>query len=178
MLNVSHIARPYAKAAFDYALEHDDIVGWQQVLADLAAIVTNNDIIHLIKNPGPRPNELAQVCIDLVPGKLTKQQQNFIKVLANNHRLLVLNKITEEYNQLVREHNETIAVTIFTAESLSDVEQQKLQAALERKVKQQVKTDYQVDKTLIGGLVVQIGDSVIDNSIAGQLSRLKASLVE
>lgn len=178
MANALHIARPYAKAAFAYAAEHQAIAAWQAALTKLAAMIANKQMIQLIKNPRPSPEQLAEICIDIGGKQFDQAQKNFIRLLASKRRLLALPNIEEEFEKLVREHNDTVAINVFSAIELTRAEQTKLQQALKSKLKQNVNIHYQVNKQLLGGLMIQIGDSVIDNSIAGQLSRLKASLVE
>ncbi|MGC2032419.1 MAG: ATP synthase F1 subunit delta, partial [Steroidobacteraceae bacterium] len=83
------IARPYAKAAFQFARGANAFAQWSRGLATLAKVVADPRVEELTKNPALTAADLADLVIDVAGDKLDAGMQNFVRVLAENHRLLL-----------------------------------------------------------------------------------------
>jgi F-type H+-transporting ATPase subunit delta len=170
------IARPYAKAAFQYARAANGFAGWSQGLQTLAEIVADPRVAQLTKAPSLTAAELADLVIDVAGDKLDAGLKNFVRVLAENHRLLLLPEIASHYEGLRAAVENTADVEVISAVPLSEAQAQKLEQALSARLKSRVRMRTAVDATLLGGAVVRAGDLVIDGSLKGRLDRLATEL--
>jgi F-type H+-transporting ATPase subunit delta len=170
------IARPYAKAAFEYARDAKAFAQWSQGLKSAAEIVADPRVAALTKNPQWSQADLVGIIADVAGDKLDAAMQNFVRVLAENHRLLLLPEIAARYEELRSDVENTIDVEVISAVALSSAQADKLKSALNTRLKRNVRLQNSVDATLLGGAVVRAGDLVIDGSLKGRLQRLATEL--
>jgi F-type H+-transporting ATPase subunit delta len=170
------IARPYAKAAFEYARGANGFAAWSQALARLAEIVADPRVAVLTKSPQWSAADIAGLVIDIAGTSLDAGMQNFVRVLAENHRLLLLPEIAAHYEEFRSAVENTVDVEVTSAVPLNDAQAQKLKQALSTRLKREVHMRTAVDSTLLGGAVVRAGDLVIDGSLKGRLERLATEL--
>lgn len=170
------IARPYAKAAFEYAQSAAAFAAWSQGLAAAAAIVADGRVAAATKNPRWTPAALASLIADVAGASLDEGQRNFVGVLAENHRLLLLPEIAAQYEALRAAVENTIDVHVVSAVALDEAQKATLVAALTQRFRRQVRMQNSVDSTLLGGAVVRAGDLVIDGSLKSRLERLATEL--
>ena len=170
------IARPYAKAAFEYARGANDFAAWSQALARLAEIVADPRVAALTKSPQWSAADVATLIIDVGGASLNPGMQNFVRVLAENHRLLLLPEIAAHYEEFRSAVENTVDVEVVSAVKLDAAQSDKLSAALTRRLKRNVRMKNSVDATLLGGAVLRAGDLVIDGSLKGRLERLATEL--
>jgi F-type H+-transporting ATPase subunit delta len=170
------IARPYAKAAFDYARDAKALAQWSKGLQAAAAIVADSRVAEATKNPKWDDAQLAGLITDVAGADLDAGMQNFVRVLAENHRLLLLPEIAEQYAVLRAAVENSIDVDVVSAVTLDGPQAEKLAAALSRRFKSKVRMQTSVDSSLLGGAVIRAGDLVIDGSLKGRLERLGMEL--
>ena len=170
------IARPYAKAAFEYARAANAFAAWSQGLRSAAQIVADPSVAPLTKSPQWPAAKLVSLITDVAGAKLDAGMQNFVRVLAENHRLLLLPEIAAHYEELRAAVENTLDVEVISAVTLSDAQAEKLKQALSTRLKRTVRMQNSVDSTLLGGAVVRAGDLVIDGSLKGRLERLATDL--
>jgi F-type H+-transporting ATPase subunit delta len=170
------IARPYAKAAFEYARGANDFAAWSQALARLAEIVADPRVAVLTKSPQWSAAHIADLIIDISGASLDAGMQNFVRVLAENHRLLLLPEIAAHYEEFRSAVENTVDVEVVSAVKLDAAQSDKLSAALAKRLKRNVRMKNSVDATLLGGAVLRAGDLVIDGSLKGRLERLATEL--
>ena len=118
----------------------------------------------------------AALITDVAGAKLDAGLQNFVRVLAENHRLLLLPEIAAHYEALRAQIENTVDVEVISAVPLSAAQADKLSQALRTRLKRQVRMQNSVDATLLGGAVIRAGDLVIDGSLKGRLQRLGTEL--
>jgi F-type H+-transporting ATPase subunit delta len=99
-----------------------------------------------------------------------------VRVLAENHRLLLLPEIAAHYEQFRSVVENTVDVEVTSAVPLNDAQAQKLKQALSTRLKREVHMRTAVDSALLGGAVLRAGDLVIDGSLKGRLERLATEL--
>jgi len=175
MSELTTVARPYARAAFEFAVEHKNIKAWSEMLAFAASVVKNPTMADLLK--GERAaQELASLFINVCDDQLDKHGQNFIKIMAENGRLSVLPRVTELYADLEAELKKEIDVTVVSAYALSKKQKDELSKSLEKRLARKVNLNCSIDKSLIAGMVITAGDLVIDSTAKGQLNRLSGTL--
>lgn len=124
------VARPYAKAAFDFAVEHQSVDRWQDMLT-FAAEVTKNEQMAELLSGALAPETLAESFIAVCGEQLDESGQNLIKVMAENNRLNALPDVLEQFIHL-RAASEAISeVEVTSANALSDEQLAKISAAME-----------------------------------------------
>jgi F-type H+-transporting ATPase subunit delta len=170
------IARPYARAAFEYARDTRAFAEWSQGLRAAAEIVADPRLAALTKDPQWSQADLVSIITDVAGDKLNPAMQNFVRVLAENHRLLLLPEIAAHYEELRSQVENTVDVEVISAIALNSAQQDKLAAALSARLKRKVRMHNSVDASLLGGAVLRAGDMVIDGSLKGRLQRLATEL--
>lgn len=176
MAELTTLARPYAKAAFEYALAADDLGGWSAMLATAAAVAKQDVIQQLLGVPSYTAEKKAQTFIEICGDQLNGSGQNFIKNLAANKRLSLLSHIAANYETLKAAQEKSIDVEVVSAFTLSADLQEKLASALSKKLSRTVRVQASVDNSLIGGALIRAGDTIIDGSVRGRLTKLAEAM--
>jgi len=176
MAEFSTIARPYAKAAFESALEAKALADWSSVLELLALIASDEQIISVLTNPNVNAVQRLSVFTSIAGDKLTDNLSNFVKLLSENNRLAALPAIYERFLALKAEHEKTIDVDLASAVALSDKQKDLFATKLEAKLGRKVSIQNTVDSTLLGGVIIKAEDLVIDGSVRGKIAKLAESL--
>ncbi|MFA6014705.1 MAG: F0F1 ATP synthase subunit delta [Gallionellaceae bacterium] len=169
-------ARPYAQAAFDEAQKLGELKNWSEMLSAAASAVENADLQAVIRSPKVDAMQLANLMLMLSGEKLGQLAQNFIKLLVENQRLLVLPQISVLFEALRAEAEKSIDVVVTSAYELNDTQKQKVVAALKVKMGREIKLTCETNKELLGGIVIRAGDKVIDGSARTRLSELAVAL--
>jgi len=176
MAEPSTIARPYAEAVFKLADAEDKLADWSAALANLAVVAADARVRAAIGDPNLSAVKLAGLIISILAGKLTGAAENFVRVLAENGRLDVLSEIRAQYEALKNEREGVVEAEVYTAFELDRAQVADLVSRLEKKTRRKVKARVSLDKSLIGGVKVVIGDKVIDGSARAQLGALETAL--
>src|SRR5690606_4605290 len=114
MAELSTLARPYAKAAFAHAQQSSDLSGWSSALATAAAVSQNEKIGELLDDPQQTSDVRAEKFL-AVCGDFSASQQNFIKLLAENHRMALLPEIFHLFEVLKADAESTLEVEVLSA---------------------------------------------------------------
>ncbi|MSR10821.1 MAG: F0F1 ATP synthase subunit delta [Gammaproteobacteria bacterium] len=170
------LARPYAKAAFATAMQANALSHWSRMLTLAAAVAGNAKVHNRITTPTLDANEIAQSMIDLCGDELDQGCQNFIRLLAKNKRLVLLPQISQLYEVFKANQEKSVDVEITTAFEISAAVTTKLAQALKTRLQRDIKMVTRVNQALIGGAVIRAGDTVIDSSVRGKLSKLAESM--
>ena len=170
------LARPYAEAVFRLAAEGGTLAAWSDTLASMAAVADHPEVGAYIGNPGLTAEQLYGLFVSLLGREIDKEAQSFVRVLIANDRLALLPQIHEMFEHLKHEREGVLDANISTAFSLDDAQLKDLVTGLEAKFKSRINAQVTVDKELIGGVKVVIGDEVIDGSIRGRLATMAAAL--
>jgi F-type H+-transporting ATPase subunit delta len=177
MAEKSTIARPYAKALFELALEDQKLDAWSQALGMAAAVVADPRVKKLLTSPHLTTDQLADLLIDICAKVLDAEGQNFIRVLATNRRLGLLPEIDVIFEKLKAESEKVVDVTVTSAAPLSAEQQRSYTAALRKRLNSDVRLHCEVDPALVGGAILRADDLVIDGSLRGRLERLTTELL-
>jgi len=172
----STIARPYAEAAFRLADAQGKLADWSVALANLSAVAADERVRTAIGDPNLPAAKVAGLIISILAGKLTGEAENFVRVLAENGRLDVLAEIRSQYEVLKNGREGVVEAEITTAFEMDQAQLADLVSRLEKKTGRKVKARVSVDKSLIGGVKIAIGDKVIDGSARAQLGALENAL--
>jgi F-type H+-transporting ATPase subunit delta len=172
------IARPYAEAVFKLAEQSSTLAQWSQMLASMAQVARNPDMLLLIGDPKVGDAQCASIFFATCGEGLTEEARNFVKLLLDNGRLALVPEIAELFEQQKNEREGVIDADITTAFELDQAQLQGLVADLERRFKRRVNPHVRIDKSLIGGVQIVVGDTVIDGSVRGKLAGMSAALLK
>jgi len=172
----STIARPYAEAAYRLADAQGKLAEWSAALGNLAAVADDARVRTAIGDPNNPAAKVAGLFISILQGKLTGETENFVRVLAENGRLEVLGEIRTQYEALKNAREGVVEADVYSAFEMDAAQTADLVARLEKKTGRKVRAKVSVDKSLIGGVKIVIGDKVIDGSARAQLSALETAL--
>lgn len=170
------IARPYAKAAFEYAREHNAFARWSELLATASAVVVDSNVEKFLSNPRVLPAQLVELIGGIAGEALDEHGKNFLNTLATNRRLGLLPEIAVMYETLRAEIEQIADVHVTSAVPLDASQRERLAAALKARLRREVRLHESVDASLIGGAVVRSGDLVIDGSLKARLDRLAGDI--
>jgi F-type H+-transporting ATPase subunit delta len=176
MAELSTLARPYAKAAFNAALDSSQQDHWSAQLATLAAISQHETVERLIVNPELSAADKSITLKQLIGEPLNAGGSNLVDVLAENRRLGLLAEISEQFEVLKAEQEKTADVLVTSAFSLSDSQQKMLVEKMTAKLSREVQVTVEIDESLLGGVVIRSGDMVIDGSVRGKLAKLAEAM--
>jgi F-type H+-transporting ATPase subunit delta len=172
MAELSTLARPYAKAAFQYAADASDLQGWSDSLGVAAIVAQHDAVVKLLSSPSYTATQKAEKTIAVCGDALNDNARRFVQVLAENRRLQLLPQIYQQFEVLKANREKTVEVSVVTASEISTEQQDKLASALSKKLEREVNMQVSIDGSLIGGVVIRAGDTVIDGSIRGRLAKL------
>ena len=180
MSELTTIARPYAKAAFDFAVEQSTsdksaVEKWNEMLGFLAELV-KNEAMQSYLTSSFSAQKLADTVISICGEQLDQYGQNLVRLMAENKRLTAFPQVFKEFQHYVEEYKAIAEVKVTSAQPLSAMQQEKIAAAMEKRLAQKVKLNCNVDSSLIAGVIIRTEDFVIDGSSRGQLARLANEL--
>lgn len=176
MAELTTLARPYAKAAFEHALEAKQLAEWSDMLAFAASVVSDEAMQQLLTSPHLSKEEQKEAMLKVCQDKLDAKASNFIQLLARNGRLLALPEIEVLFNFLRSEFEKTVEAHITSATELNEQQIAQLKEKLAAKLGRQIEVSVDIDAELLGGLIIQAEDLVIDGSVRGKLTKLSNTL--
>lgn len=206
MADLSTLARPYAKAAFDFAKEQNVVNQWQNYLAVMNAIVKDNAFENYLHNPAIKAGDKVVALADIynhsntddtadsnvfktilvaldssqqhsVNGQLSPNFVNFLTQLAEQDRLALLPSIYDNFSLLKATDVKEVHAYITSAYPLTQSQTLLLESRLANSVGSNVITHVEVDPSLMAGVTIKIGDKLIDDSVRGKLKQLKTQLM-
>ncbi|MEQ7920909.1 F0F1 ATP synthase subunit delta [Xanthomonas sp. WHRI 1810A] len=176
MAELTTLARPYAKAAFEHAQTHQQLANWSAMLGLAAAVSQDDTMQRMLKAPRLTSADKAATFIEVCGDKFDAKAQNFIQVVAENDRLPLLPEISELFDLYKAEQEKSVDVDVTSAFALNQEQQDKLAKVLSARLGREVRLHAAEDATLIGGVIIRAGDLVIDGSVRGKLAQLAEAL--
>lgn len=170
------IARPYAAAAFAYAVEHGEVEAWSATLQTLATAVSDPVLAALIGHPKVSKAQLLDLVGSLFGDRLAAGPRNFVEALIQAERLELAPEVAQLFERSRAQAAGRVKVEVTSAFALSDAERGRIDAAMRGRLGKDCQLEATVDPALIGGAVIKIGDSVIDLSLRGRLTALGQQL--
>ena len=171
-------SRPYAKAVFELADADKSYEQWSNTLQFLSAVASDPLVQPLFTTPDLRSEGRGEAFLALCEGNIDDKASNFVRILAENDRLVLLPTINELYQVLSDEAQNVVDAKVSSAFEVSAEQQESIKQALSQKIGKTVKMTCEIDESLIGGVVIRAGDLVIDGSIKNRLSQLAGELIK
>ncbi len=176
MAELVTIARPYAEAVFRLARDKDNLPAWSDMLALVEAVVVDPRVEACVGNPNVSAAQLEGLILGVAGDRLDGAGRNLVQVLVQNDRVGLIPEIRALYETLRREHEGMVEVIIHSALPLSDEQTARLVARLEASHRRKVRAAVEVDKNLIGGVRIVVGDKVLDATVRGKLDQMATAL--
>ncbi len=171
------VATTYSEALFDVAVETGKI---EAFLEDLSGVVdslkTYPEFFDLFKTPQISTDEKKEIIENVFGGKISGEVLNFLKIIMDKHRGNEIEAITKAYEERVYDHKGIEKATVVSAVPLSDAQMKAITEKLEKLTGKSIEMTDKIDKTILGGVTVRIGDRIIDGSIRSRLTDVKEDL--
>ncbi len=172
----SQVARRYAKSLLDFAIERNEL---DAVAADMALIAntcqSSRDLVVMLKSPIIKTEKKVAVINKVFSGEIGSASVNFINVVAKGKREMLLPEIAIAFTTLYRSHKGIVSAEITSAIPLSELEREKAKSIVAGLGKE-VELTEKIDKSIIGGFIIRVGDKQYDASVASRLSDVKQAL--
>ena len=176
MAELTTLARPYAKAAFEYAQAHQQLANWSAMLGLAAAVSQDDTMQRVLKAPRLTSTEKATTFVEVCGDKFDAQVRNFLSIVSENNRMELLPEIADMFELYKAEREQSVDVDVTSAFALNDEQQDKLAKVLSARLGREVRLHAAEDASLIGGVLIRAGDLVIDGSVRGKLAKLAEAL--
>jgi len=170
---MEEIARVYSEALFEVAKEKGDLDEVRDQLGEFAdAVAEDRDLQVFFFSPyfssGEKREGISKAVTDANP-----ELVNFLELLAEKHRMPALFRIRQEFDRLWDVENERLEVTVTSAVELDPSVVESIGAEIEKKTGKTIELTSRVDDAIIGGLVLQVGNRVLDGSVRNRLEKLR-----
>ncbi|QCI23584.1 F0F1 ATP synthase subunit delta [Buchnera aphidicola (Macrosiphoniella sanborni)] len=169
------IARPYAQAIFEIAMEQNNIEEWKKILIFINKIASCKKIKNFLSG-ALAPKYLSLIFITISEDIVHENAKNFIKLLAENQRFQILNNILEKFSRLETQYKNILIIEVSTACSLQEQDVIKIKKILEQYFSKKVKLVCRVDPRILGGIIIKKDDIIFDFSIVNHLKQLSSDL--
>jgi F-type H+-transporting ATPase subunit delta len=176
MADFTTVARPYASAVYKLAHETSSLEAWGDALALLAAVVSDVAMIKALDNPELGKDKKGEMLIHVLNDKLNQQQQNLVKLMAENGRLNALPDVAEQFEVYRAQAEGKVEAEVTSAFKLSAEQEKNIIAMLKKKLGREVTLTTSIDESLIGGVLIKAGDTIIDGSMKSSLESLALTL--
>ena len=177
MAELSTVARPYAEALFGAARDdRSGLPAWSDLIAQMAQVAAHPEVGTALSDPRLSGSKRVELFTSLIRADLPQAARNFVQLLVDNDRLLLLPEIASQFEALRNRHEGISVAEITSAFEMSDEQVKALLVGLEKKFGTKLRAQVSVDPSLIGGVRVAVGDQVLDTSVQAQLARMRDTL--
>jgi F-type H+-transporting ATPase subunit delta len=171
----SILARRYAEAYFALAQDASDVAGWREQLAGVAETLGDPAVSDALANPRTSLSERVRLGLQLLDGA-SPQARNLARLLIERRRVVIVREILSHYDALSDKASGVVRVEVTTAVPADGALEQRIRDSLSKQLGGDVQTTVRTDPSIVGGLVIRIGDRVIDDSMRTHLQQLQAAL--
>ena len=172
----SAAARRYARAVFELAREQRAVEGWHDRLVAVRALVSVPELRAVLANRAIAGEQRARLLRDAAQGALDEDAVHLAELLLENGRLDQVDAVVDEFEQLVDEAEGRVRAVAITAVELGADERRSLERELADRFGGKVRLETEVDPEILGGLVVRVGDHLVDASVRTRLQQLRRRL--
>ena len=172
MIELTPLARPYAKALFASANEANKIEEMADELKIMAAASKSKGVINTIENPVLSRQEVVDILVNLFEDSISKKSKKLLEILSENKRLNLLESIYIIFQDLLEKHNNQNSIEVFVADDPSQNAKENIEQKLRLTYGKDAKIYFSKDPKMMGGLSIKIGDETLDLSIRGKVNKL------
>jgi F-type H+-transporting ATPase subunit delta len=179
---MASVVGTYARAFADVVMKTSNQLDPARALQELhgldALLKESDQLRRVLENPSI-PGDRKRAVLDAITARLgtTRQVRNFIAILTDHRRLPLFSEILRQVEQELNDRQGFAEAQVSSARQLSDPEKQMLEAEIAKMTGKKVRARYEQDASLLGGAVVQVGSTIYDGSVKGQLEKIREQLV-
>lgn len=167
------VARNYAEALMALAQKADNLDGFGTMLRDVAATVRQNPVLRrFLESPRVAAGEKNELLARALGDRTPRLFLRFLQALVNNRRQMLIPDISGEYDNLLDEAANRVHAEVTVAREPGNAERERIVGELSRVLGRTVVAHLSVDPAIMGGVVVRVGDTVMDGSVRRRLARL------
>ncbi|MGB0361336.1 MAG: F0F1 ATP synthase subunit delta [Endozoicomonas sp.] len=176
-MELTTCARPYAKAAFEFARDESLLAHWSEMLTLCASVTVYQKMVDALSNPELNGTQQADIIIGICQNSLDKSFENYLRVLSEHRRLKLLPEIAVLYAQMRAEEERSQKVHVTSAYPLNPEQYKKLAEKMATRLRRSVEIETEIDSSIIGGVIIKAGDMVIDGSLRARLNKLADAMI-
>ena len=165
----------FAEAAFAVAQDAQQLDAWLAALDQAAAVFENHAAALFLTSPVVPAQKKRAVLSELLPS-ISPDVGRFLAILAHRDRLELVPEIAQTFRRLLNEHRGIAVAQVTTAVPIDERQKATIASRLGQRVGKTVRVETRVDPEILGGVIAQIGDNVLDGSVRGRLERLRRAL--
>ena len=159
----------------------DGLMSFEEIFNNLnlvkEVISQSKDFVEAMENPAIDTRSRVEIINEIFSNQINEKIINFLKVLITKKRFCELDKIIQAYSNELDEINNIKRVEVLSAVDLTEEQINLLKEKLQNKLQKNVVISQQIDKGIIGGLVIKIDDDIIDNSLKNKLENLSKNII-
>lgn len=175
---MEEIAEVYARSLFEVAKEHGDLDRVREEIGQFADALEQDRDLRLFFFSPYFSSEEKRDAVERVVSDADEHVVNFLKLLAERHRMPVLPRIRRDYEALWAKENKLLPVTVTSAVDLDQSLVEDIGKKIEEQTGQRVELSSKIDPELLGGLVVRVGNTVLDASVRNRLEQLRKQVAK
>ncbi|RME42479.1 MAG: ATP synthase F1 subunit delta [Chloroflexi bacterium] len=165
--------RVYARAVYETA-----VGDWLEDLRKIRDRLERRALVPILDDPAKAFDEKKRILDEVLGPDIDRRARNFMYTLASNNDVSLLDEVIADYERLLRQGAlELPLAQVTTAIPLTDSEREAIEQRLRRRFGEEVEITYQVEPSIIGGVIVRVGDKYVDGSIATKLETMRERLV-
>lgn len=173
------VAKTYAQALFEVATENQQIDQYgEELFFVLDTFRTYDEFYKIYKTPQIGKEEKKSIIQNVFSGRISTEIMNFLKVLVDKRRTSAFEKIAKEYKKLENGFKNILEGVVVTAVPLNESDRVSIESKISKMTGKTVKLKNEIDASIIGGILVNVGDKVIDATIKNRLDELEKDLAQ
>ncbi len=175
---VNEVARVYAGALVELGQEKNLLQQVEEELAFVSSLVEEDkDLLLYLKAPGITKDDKKNLVDKVFKGQLSEVTVNFIKILIDNDRQMSIRDINEAFKDMMDDVNKRLRVSLVSSDNMDDGSINKIKETLKQKYGKEIILDMTIDKSILGGIIIKVGDLIIDGSLAKDLNNIREQLL-
>jgi F-type H+-transporting ATPase subunit delta len=172
------IENRYAEALLRIAIENEKVDEYEAQLEDLYSLVSCEELDNVLKHPDLNCEKKKKLMEEILKDKYSPHILSFYMILIDSGRYKCLSNIINEYKKMADAYRNISNVKIISASELSDDEVEKLKQSIQKSFNlRDIKVEKVIDPKAVGGVMIKIGDTVIDGTVKERLDKLKNAII-
>lgn len=174
-----YLDKRYALALYEIAEKNNKVDEYIQDLKEICDLVeSNNDFHQIIKHPQISTDKKKQLFTDLFKGKVDEELLSFLIILIEKNRIVHLKEKLDQMINIDLERKNTIRGLVKTAVPLLEEELEKLKNIFEKKYDKTILFKTEIDKSILGGVYVKVGNDIIDGTVVSKIYEMKELMLK
>jgi len=174
----STIAKNYAETLLELARKANDLAGWGEMIDTVANAIDNDRRLRMfLESPRVSAQQKNAIIAKAYEGQLPRNFVRFLQALVTHRRQMLIPTIAHEYHDLVDQVEGRVHASVTVAREADDAERSVVQTRLSKVFGLEVVPHFHVNPAILGGVVVRVGDTVLDGSVRRRLTTLRSRML-